>query len=368
MEVEVLAPSYRALRTQVVDGVRVHRFRYAPGAWETLTHDQTAPDRVRERPLFLALVPSYVAAGTLAATRLARSGRFDVIHAFWPIPHGLIGLIASRASGVPLISTFFGVELSWLNGQMRVLRPIARQIIRGSDAVTVISRHTASAVTRLAGDVDLHRIPFGATVDVPAAIAAERPVKGSYRVLFVGRLVARKGVDILLEAAALLATRRDIIVTIVGDGPERSALEARARGLGISDSVIFAGFVPEGELSDYFTATDAFVLPAVKDSKGDVEGLGVVLIEALAHGKPVIASDSGGIRDIVSNETTGLLVESGNAARLAEAIETYIERPEYARKLATAGREHVARVFSWVGITDSLAKLYRSVSRDSLLK
>ena len=82
VEVEVLAPAYRGLATQRVDGVRVHRFRYAPRPWETLTHDQTAPDRIRERPWFLALVPGYVAAGSAAAARLARSGEFDVVHAF----------------------------------------------------------------------------------------------------------------------------------------------------------------------------------------------------------------------------------------------------------------------------------------------
>ncbi len=364
VEVEVLAPAYRGLKTQLVDGVRVHRFRYAPSGWETLTHDQTAPDRIREKPAYLGLVPSYVAAGSLAAIRLARTGEFDVLHAFWPIPHGLIGLAASRASGVPLVSTFFGVELSWLERQMRVLRPVARQIIRSPDAVTVISEHTAAAVRRIAGDVELHRIPFGATVVVADSHSNRDSLKGSFDILFVGRLVERKGVRILIDAVARLQDR-GVRLTIVGDGPERSALEAAAGASGAAGAIEFKGFVSAANLHDYLAATDTLVLPALRDAKGDVEGLGVVLLEALALGKPVIASDSGGIRDIVQHEKTGLLVPPGDAEALARAIARYVENPEYARDLALAGREHTAREFSWDSITGRLRAIYRSVERSS---
>jgi hypothetical protein len=113
-EVEVLAPSYRGLGDQVIGGTRVHRFRYAPAGWETLTHDQTAPDRIREHPLYASLLPGYLLAGSRAAARLARMGDFDAVHAFWPLPHGLLGLAAKRAGGIPLVSTFFGVELTWV--------------------------------------------------------------------------------------------------------------------------------------------------------------------------------------------------------------------------------------------------------------
>src|SRR5690606_20697236 len=126
IEVEVLAPSYRGLRDQVVEGVTVHRFRYAPAAIEDLTHGQAAADRIRERPQYLGLLPTYVAGGSLAAARLARSGRFDAIHAFWPLPHGLLGLFARRVSGVPLVVTFFGVELTWMERQLPFLAPLLR--------------------------------------------------------------------------------------------------------------------------------------------------------------------------------------------------------------------------------------------------
>ncbi|HEV2124522.1 MAG TPA: glycosyltransferase family 4 protein, partial [Chloroflexota bacterium] len=134
--VEVLAPAYRGLGNQILHDVQVHRFRYAPARWETLTHDQTAPDRIRQRPLFLALVPFYILAGSFAAARLARSGAFDLVHVFWPMPHGIIGIAAKSFAGVPLVCTFFGVELTWVDAQLPFLRPVIGMIVRASDAIT----------------------------------------------------------------------------------------------------------------------------------------------------------------------------------------------------------------------------------------
>src|SRR4051812_15398201 len=93
-QVEVLAPSYRGSTTSKIAGVLVHRFRYAPAPFETLTHDVPALDRIAGNPLYTATLPTYIAAGRTAATKLARAGNFDVVHAFWPIPHGIFGKAA----------------------------------------------------------------------------------------------------------------------------------------------------------------------------------------------------------------------------------------------------------------------------------
>jgi glycosyltransferase involved in cell wall biosynthesis len=363
IDVEVLAPAYRGSSDQVIDGVKVHRFRYAPARFETLTHDQTAPDRIRERPWYLALVPSYVAAGSAAAARVARRGGFDVVHAFWPLPHGLLGLAAKRAARIPLVCTFFGVELSWLDSQMGLMKPVARRIIGGSDAITVISSHTARAVRVLSPASRLEVIPFGAAMAVsPDAACTSGPAGGSFKLLFVGRLVERKGVHVLLDAIARLDHSLNLKVWVVGNGPMRDALESRCRALGLSDRVEFAGEVPGDELIRRYRACSAVVLPAVRDAKGDVEGLGVVLLEALAHGKPVIASESGGIVDIVRHEETGLLVPAGDATSLADAITRYIADPKLAGRLAERGREMVAREFGWPGIIERLTGLYRGLA------
>jgi glycosyltransferase involved in cell wall biosynthesis len=364
VEVEVLAPAYRAQPSQVVAGVRVHRFRYAPGPWETLTHDQTAPDRIRERPWFLGLVPGYLAAGSAAAARLARSGEFDALHAFWPMPQGLLGLWAKRASGVPLVSTFFGVELTWMERQFPFLAPVLRRVVRGSDAVTAISHYTAERLRRQVPQVDPVVIPFGAAVDAPEQ-APEWSWDGSrpFQLLFVGRLVERKGVHLLLEALARLEPSRRPELQVVGDGPERKRLEARAAELELSGRVHFHGFVEHAALQQELAACDAFVLPAVVDAKGDTEGLGVVLIEALGYARPVIASAAGGIVDVVRDGVNGLLVPPGDAAALAGAIQRLMDDPAAARAMGAEGRRDVAERFAWSAIAGRLAALYRGLPR-----
>jgi glycosyltransferase involved in cell wall biosynthesis len=365
--VEVLAPSYRGLADQVVEGVRVHRFRYAPAWLETLTHDQTAPDRVRERPWYLALVPGYVAAGAAAARRLARSGEFDVVHAFWPIPHGLLGLAAKRSAGVPLVCTFFGVELTWLSSQLPFLAPLLRRIVRGSDAVTAISTYTAGKLREIAPAAEVEIIPFGAAVDGSTAHEPQDARldgdRGPFELLFVGRLVERKGVQHLIEATSLLRGRgRDVRVRVVGHGPYLDVLRRRAAEEAVEDVVVFEGQISDDALAHRFAACDAFVLPAVTDAKGDIEGLGVVLIEALQYRRPVIASRAGGITDIVRHGETGLLVPPGDAAELAAAIEWYMDEPGRARSMAEAGARDVAARFGWESIVERLVRVYiRSV-------
>jgi glycosyltransferase involved in cell wall biosynthesis len=366
VQVEVLAPAYRGSGDQVVEGVRVHRFRYAPASWETLTHDQTAPDRLRERPWYLALVPLYMAAGISAARRLGRSGEFDVIHAFWPIPHGVLGVAAKRAGGVPLVSTFFGVELTWLETQLAFLTPVLRWIVRRSDAVTAISAYTAGKLLSLAPATEVEIVPFGAAVD-PGRVSPSLPEPSSgprdrYELLFVGRLVERKGVQHLLEALALLRQRgRAVSLRVVGDGPFLTLLRRRAAELKMEQFVTFEGKIPDDALARRFATCDAFVLPAVTDAKGDIEGLGVVLIEALQYGRPVIASGAGGITDIVRHGETGLLVPPGEPEALANAVIEYMDDPALARRMAEAGRSDVAARFGWPIIIGKLRDLYHRV-------
>jgi glycosyltransferase involved in cell wall biosynthesis len=364
-EVEVLAPSYRGLPSHVVHGIRVHRFRYAIAAWETLSHDQTVPDRIRERPPHLALVPSYVACGAAAAARLVRRRRFELVHAFWPIPHAVLGLAAKRAGTIPLVSTFFGVELTWLRTKFPVLRPVLRHIVRKSDAVTAISSYTAALLRELVPTARPELVPFGGTVDVGSRALPCSTNNRAFTLLFVGRLVERKGVHVLLDAVRRLAADREVLLDIVGDGPLREVLARQAEELALGGTVRFHGLVSETALAEHYAACDAFVLPAVVDSKGDTEGLGVVLIEALAHGKPVIASGVGGIPDIVRNGETGMLVPPGDPGALAQAVSAYMDNPALARRLADQGRRHVEEAFSWKGITEKLSRLYHRVVEDA---
>lgn len=368
VDVEVLAPSYRGLPGAEVGGVMVHRFRYALAAFETLTHDQTAPDRIRERPWLAGLVPGYLLSGARKARNLARTGRFDVVHVHWPLPHAMLGLAAKRAAGLPLVSTFHGVEIAWAKRQLPFVLPLLRRWIRQSDAVTANSSYTA-ALVRQVYDRTVDRIPFGATVPVPAPGSPPTPRTGGdpFELLFVGRLVERKGIQHLLPALASLRARYAVRLHVVGTGPMEGPLRAQAQRLELGDIVQFHGFIDTASLSRRYAGAHAFVLPAVQDRKGDVEGLGVVLIEAGAYGLPLVASRAGGIVDVVREGETGLLVPAGDEQALERALERLIVDPALARRLGDGARAHVEKEFSWPAITQRLLALYRRVTAPSVV-
>jgi glycosyltransferase involved in cell wall biosynthesis len=357
-EVEVFTSAYKGAGDQVVDGIPVHRFRYFFRRWENLTHEETAPDRMRRSLLYRVLPLCFVAAGMVAIWRHCRRHRYDVIHVHWPMPLALLGWAAQRARRAPLVSTFYGVELRWVKGSLRALKWLVRWAARRSDRVVAISTYTAAELRELA-DVPIEVIPYTTSLPRPApAVSASLDVPP--KVLFVGRLVERKGVTHLIEAVSRLRDR-SVRLVIVGDGPERPKLEDAARRLGIPDRVEFRGKVPASELQAAYARARAFVLPAVLDARGDTEGLGVVLLEAMNHAAPVIASRVGGIPDIVEDGVSGLLVPPGDVAALAAGLQRVLDSPDLARRLGEAGRRRLHERFSWEAITARWEAVYRSL-------
>ncbi|MEO0079787.1 MAG: glycosyltransferase family 4 protein [candidate division WOR-3 bacterium] len=359
IRVTMFTSSYRGLGEQVIFGTPVKRFRYFFRRWENLTHDETAVDRVRRGILNKLLAVCYLVAGTWAVWRLCRHERFDIIHVHWPLPHFLFGWVAARTCRAPTVISFHGAELMAVRHGMRPLRPFLRWAIAKADAITANSTHTVRAIQELCNR-PVHIVPYGAEVaEHPAAEPTGRgPEK---QILFVGRLVERKGVRYLIEAAQLLAQQLPIKVHIVGSGPEGPGLMELTKRLGLEKTVIFHGQVPADELHRHYANCDVFVLPAVIDAKGDTEGLGVVLIEALTYRKPVVASAVGGITDLVKNEQTGLAVPPGDSQALCVALHRILTDPQLAGRLAEAGYQHVQANYSWPAIIQRLIDIYEAL-------
>src|SRR5437016_4817974 len=320
-EVEVFTSSYRGAPDQVFAGIPVHRFRYFPRRWENLTHEEAAPDRMKRSLLYRLMPACFVVAGMAAIWRLCRRTRYDLIHVHWPLPLALFGWAAQRARPARLVTTFYGVELRWVKGALPFLKGFLAWAARRSDRVSAISNYTAGELRELA-DLPIEVIPYTTSLpDVPPAPAsapasaptpASAAQDGTGPVLFVGRLVERKGVAHLIEAMARLGRGDEgPRLEIVGDGPERPRLEALARRLGVANRVAFRGKIAPDELQASYARAAVCVLPSVLDARGDTEGLGVVLLEAMNHATPVIASRVGGIPDIVEDGGTGLLYTPG---------------------------------------------------------
>ncbi len=187
-----------------------------------------------------------------------------------------------------------------------------------------------------------------ATEGSDRGIRKELRLENKHIVLTLGRLIERKGIDKTLEAIALVRQEiPDVVYVIAGDGPYRDTLEKLANRLSLQDSVIFTGYVSEDEKGLYYNAADVFVMPNRELENGDVEGFGIVFLEANAYGKPVIGGRSGGAVDAIVDGKTGLLVNPTDAEEIASAIIQLLDNKDYARQLGLQGRKRVEEDFNW---------------------
>jgi len=176
-EMEVFTSAYRGMGDHVFAGIPVYRFRYFLRRWENLTHEETAPDRMRRSLLYRLLPLAFVVAGMVAIWRHCRRRRYDVIHVHWPFPLALLGWAAQRARPAPLVTTFYGAELRLVKGSLPFLKSFLAWAARRSDRVVAISTYTADEVRQLA-DVPIEVIPYTTSLPAPGPAPAA-PARGA---------------------------------------------------------------------------------------------------------------------------------------------------------------------------------------------
>ncbi|MEO0162609.1 MAG: glycosyltransferase family 4 protein [candidate division WOR-3 bacterium] len=352
--VSVFTSSYKGLKNQLWNGMSVYRFRYFFKKYERLTHEETAVDRFSKGGFNILLSFLYVIFGTIAIVKLVRAKKFDIVHIHWPFPHILFGVVAKAVSRCRVFATFYGLEIRWLKKRFPFFVKPFSWLINRADVITAISNHTA---TELRGIVkkDIHLIPFSITVDfLGGAISDENFI------LFVGRHVERKGVHVLIEAFRMIHEEIPHDIIIVGDGPERRKWEKMSLDYGLGRRIKFTGWVSKEDLHNYYRTCSFFVLPAIYDKHGDTEGLGVVMIEAMSYSKPVIASNVGGITDVVINGYNGLLVKDNDPKELAEAIKRLVHDEALRKRLGDNAKKVIDERFNWDKIVDKLIELYEA--------
>lgn len=360
-EVLVLAPHCPGAATEerFGDGLTARRFRYAPQAFESLAYEGGILEKLRRRRWRYALIPLFLLAELLAAAKAIRRQKPDVIHAHWLVPQGIIALAARVMAGgarVPLVCTSHGADLFALRG--RLSGWLKARVLKKAAALTVVSAAMRTHALRLGAEAGKVRVmPMG--VD-----AHERfvPGKGTERavgeILFVGRLVEKKGVRHLLSAFARLKPSAPAArLTVIGDGPLRPELQAMASELGVAAEVTFAGAVANAALAEHYRRATVVVVPSVVAGDGDQEGLGLVIAEALACECPVVASDLPAINDVIEDGVTGLLARPGDPHDFCEKILRILRDPGYAHGLAHRGRGLVIERFDWQSVASGYERL-----------
>ncbi|MBD3291979.1 MAG: glycosyltransferase [Armatimonadia bacterium] len=329
-QVSVLAPhAPGGLCKESMRGIDVRRFRYAfPERHERLAYGGGIPGALGSDPSAKWLVPSFATGLLASAIRICRDA--DVIHAHWAAS-GLFGVIVGGLSRTPVVVTTHGTDINGLPDRgPRVM--LTRWVLRRANRVVCVSNSLADRVAELGVSVGkVQVIHNGVDSDLFCPARDSRPGR---RLIYVGRLTPEKGVEYLIRALAVLQQGTpDVHLKIVGDGPDRPRLEQQTRDLGVADAVTFTGPKPHEQIPDLMRQSDLLVLPSLS------EGFGIVLIEAMATGLPVIATETGGIPEIVRHGENGLLVQARDAQGLAASIETLFGDHRRCRRLAEHGMQ-----------------------------
>lgn len=350
-----------AATTEAFDGVTVVRYRYAPEFLETLVNDGGIVANLRLHRWKWLLLPSFVLMQVWHAWRLVRRERIDVIHAHWLMPQGLIAALLQHLPGpvVPFVVTSHGADLFALRG--RVLDKAKSFVARRAAVLTVVSSAMRDELVRIGvppGVVEV--LPMG--VDIRDRFTPDSTPRKSEELLFVGRLVEKKGLHVLLDAMpAILRSRPGAWLTITGFGPEETRLREQVARLGIGHAVRFLGPVAQESLPALYRRAAVFVAPFVESAGGDREGLGLVTIEAIACGCPVVVGDLPAVRDVLSApEDASSRVPPGDAKALAEAVLRVLAAPATAATHALRLRERLMDRFDWSAVakryTETIAR------------
>ncbi|MFD6491685.1 glycosyltransferase family 4 protein [Streptomyces sp. NPDC059944] len=333
------------------------------GAEATAAFDAEQPFTVvRDRTTMLLPTPG----ATRRAVGLLREHGCTSVWFGAAAPLGLMAPALRRAGARRIVATTHGHEAGW--AQLPAARTLLRRIGESTDTITYLGEYTRSRIAaaltpeaaarmvQLPPGVDegtFHPGSGGAGVRARLGLT-DRPV-----VVCVSRLVPRKGQDTLVRAMPrVLAKHPDAVLLVVGGGPYEKDLRALVRDTGVAESVRFTGAVPWSELPAHYGAGDVFAMPCRTRRGGlDVEGLGIVYLEASATGLPVVAGDSGGAPDAVLDGETGWVVHGGSAEETADRVTTLLGDPELRRRMGERGRAWVEEKWRWDLLAERLREL-----------
>jgi len=364
--VTVLAPhDYGSNMSDIQGNLIVKRFRYFyPEQYQKLCYGSGIVKNLKTEPISLIQVPLFILSQFVSVINILKNKKIDIMHAHWSFPQGLIGLFCKFLYNIPYIVTIHGSDIYGLN--YPILSNLNRLVLRHAAACTVNSEETARATKRLSGLKNVQIVPMGVDAGLFNSKNSKRLSNndrtGEKIILFVGRLIDLKGVNYLLKAMPkVLSMFPETKLLIVGKGPERIRLGKITADLGIEKSVSFIGEVPHNELVEYYATADVFVLPSCMNNAGETEGLGVVLLEAMACGVPVVGSNTGGIPHIIKDGITGVLSNQKDAMSIANRITDLLGNPKLREKVKFNAKDLINKEYSWDIISSKFLSIYKDV-------
>ena len=370
IDVTVLTPDTPEFaRTPADHTVNLQTYRYFfPRRFQLLGYSNTLVNDCELKRYVYLLAPFMCLSAIFHLFRLHRKHHFDVIHAQWLLPNGFIGAVLCKVYKLPLVITMQGSDML-VAKQNPFFKWLATWTLKQTAMVTSVTPTFLPELAAL-GVPDANRclIPNGVDPEVfpppphkqLKALRKNLSIPEDNVIVFaLGRIVLKKGFDILIQALPLVKDQVPNVTLIIGgDGTDLDRLKTLAKNLGVSDSVRLPGTINRADVPVYFHLCDIFTLPAVFDPKGNVDGCPNVILEAMACGKPVVASNISGIPIVVKDKETGILVEEKNVSQLAEALVALLRDVQKREQLGRAGHARILNELTWDKVIEQFKDVY----------
>ncbi len=332
-----------------MEGVLVYRFRYFFPFGETLAYNGGIVTNLKNSMLKWLLVPFFLISQFFHMIVLARKYDISLIHAHWVIPQGFLAVLCRRlrllSKHIGILCTSHGGDLFSLQGGL--LQYLKRFTFRHCDHATVVSSAMRDRLVSMGCSTRNVSIQ-SMGVDLTNRFIPDNSAVKTRDIVYVGRLVEKKGVSTLIQSIKLLEEDYpELSVTIVGEGPDRSALERQCQQLGVDQQVEFLGALPNDRVPEIYQSAKIAVVPSIVAADGDQEGLGLVAVEALGCGCATVVSDLPALSDVVTHGDNGLVFSAGDAVELQESISAVLSSESLYKHLIHTSRQSVIDKFDW---------------------
>ena len=344
---------------EMIEGVEIRRFTYAKERNETLAYRGDMHKQVKKSIGKAFLFYSFLRKWKRATKKLVQEINPDIVHAHWLIPGGYV---TRKALGKepPLFMSMHGTDV-FLIDKMRIAQRLAKKAIHSAHNLHFVSEELRSIVERRYGDVGGRDFVLPMVFGLESFSRAASKPRETKRILFVGRLMEVKGVDVLIKAFSKFLENdslSDYALDIVGDGPELDSLLHLARQEQIEEKIVFHGSKQRNEIADFYANADLFVLPSKTTALGEKEGLGLVVLEAMMSGVPVIGTDCGGIKETIEHGKTGIIVAENDVDALHIAMVDMIKDVGKRDQFSHHAHAEVTRKYSSESLVTAMKQWY----------
>ena len=357
--VNVLVPHYKGLKLyDSKEKLKIYRFIYFyPTSLEKLAYGGILPN-LKKNPLLWIETPFLFLSELIKTFEIIKKENIEVLHTHWIFPQGLVGAISKKFFKIKHLSTIHAGDIIALK-KIPFSNYIINFIVKNTDKITSVSSFGKNKLLEIANkslkeeiNKKVRILPMGTYLE---QFKKRKLKRGRVKnILFVGRLAEKKGVSYLIKAISLL--NKEVRLLIIGDGPLKKDLLSLTNKLNLKNKIEFLGYKTGKEKLKYFFDADLLVVPSIVTKIGDTEGLPVVIMEGLASGLPIIATDVGGIKEIIKNGYNGLIIKEKNSKEIANKIKLVIENNKFKRRLSINAKKS-SRNYDWGYISKKYADL-----------